>query len=109
MTFTETIKSMYDSLVRTYSPMIIGAVLGWLATLLPIIPPEIENGLIILLSLAAQMIWYFIARLIEASKKGSSKLITLGLTKAEPVYGEVIAEGTTDPNLKIVDTDTGPI
>ncbi len=105
MSFTETLKSMYDSLVRTYSPMIIGALLGWAATFLPIIPPEVENGLIILIGLLAQMVWYFIARFIEQQKGRASKLITLGLTKSEPVYGEVIAEGTTDPNLKIVDTE----
>lgn len=101
----DTIKSMYDSLVRTYSPMVIGALLGWAATFLPIIPPEIEQGLIILIGLLAQMIWYFIVRLIEVTKGRASKLITLGLTKAEPVYGEVIAEGTTEPNLVIVDTE----
>lgn len=102
----DTIKSMYDSLVRTYSPMVIGALLGWAATFLPIIPPEVENGLIILIGLLAQMIWYFIAKYIETIKGRASKLITLGLTKAQPVYGEVIAEGTTEPNLVIVDTET---
>lgn len=101
----DTLKSMFDSLVRTYSPMIVGAILGFLATFLPIIPDEVEQGLIVLLSLAFQMVWYFIARLIEVTKGRASKLITLGLTKSEPVYGEVVAEGTHNPDLKIVDTE----
>ena len=100
--FTEAVKTMYDSLVRSYSPMIIGAILGWLATLLPVIPSEIEQGLIILLSLAFQMLWYFIARVIEIMKGHTSKMLTLGLTKATPVYGEVIAKPTLD--TAIIDT-----
>lgn len=101
-TFTETVKSMYDSLVRTYTPMIAGAAVGFLATLLPIIPPELEQGLIILVGLLAQMVWYFIGRAIEVAKGRTSKLLTLGLTKAEPVYGEVIAQPTE--NIAVVDT-----
>lgn len=103
-TLTDAIKSMYDSLVRTYSPMLIGALIGWAATWLPIIPPEIENGLVILIGLLAQFIWYFIVRLIEVTKNGSSKLITLGLTRAEPVYGEIVAE-TPASSLVLVDTE----
>lgn len=103
----DVLKSMYDSLVRTYSPMFVGAILAWLATLLPIIPTEIENGFVILIGLLFQVVWYFIARAIEVAQGHTSKLLTLGLTKAEPVYGEVIAQPTED--VVVVDTTTSSV
>ncbi len=101
-TFTDTIKSMYDALVRTYTPMIVGAILGFIATYLPIVPDEVEQGVVILISLFFQLAWFFIGKLVEASKGRASKLLTLGLTKAQPVYGEVIAKPTED--VVVVDT-----
>lgn len=108
-TFSETVKSMYDSLVRTYTPMVAGAILGFLATLLPVVPAEIEQGLVILVGLVFQVVWYFIGRFIEIVRGRSSKLLTLGLTKSEPVYGEVIAQGVENPEIVVVDTQATPI
>lgn len=103
----DTIKSMYDSLVRTYTPMIAGALLGWLATLLPIIPPEFESGLVILIGLLFQLVWYFIGRLLETVRGKASPLLTLGLVKNDPpVYGTVIAEPA--PDVVLVETANNP-
>lgn len=101
---TETLKSMYDSLVRTYTPMVAGVVLGWIATLLPVVPAEIESGLVLLLGLLFQVVWYFIARAIEVVKGKTSPLLTLGLTKSEPVYGTVVAESPSG-DVKLVNTE----
>ena len=81
----EAFKQAYDSLVRTYSPILVGAVIGFLADWL-IIPDEVAAFVSILVSTIAAMLWYGIVRLIEVARGRASALLGLGLVKAEPEY-----------------------
>ena len=85
MKIKEALKQAYDSLVRTYSPIIIGAIIGFLADWL-IIPDEVAAFVSIIVSTVAAMLWYGIIRVIEIVEGRASKLLGLGLVKSEPVY-----------------------
>ena len=85
MSIIEALKQAYDSLVRTYSPILIGAIIGFLADWL-IIPDEVAAFVSIIVSTVAAMIWYGIIRVIEVIQGRASKLLGLELVKAEPLY-----------------------
>lgn len=77
-------KDLFDSLVRTYVPWIVGAVIGWLISLGVPLDPEVEVQLTAVLMLAASMLYYFLARIFELYV--SPKLGWLvGLPK-QPIY-----------------------
>lgn len=88
MTLFNAIKAAFDSLVRTYSPMIIGAVLGGLAVIFgPIdVPDEVAQLVTLVVALLFQMLWYGILRVYELVTGQASKLLGLGLVKSDPVY-----------------------
>ena len=88
MNLLTAIKAAFDSIVRSYSPMIIGAALGWLAIVFgPIpIPDEVTELVTLLVALLFQMLWYGILRVNELVTGKASKLLGLGLVKSEPVY-----------------------
>lgn len=58
-------KSLFDSLVRTYVPWIAGAVIGWLVSLGVPLDPDVAPQITAALMLAASMLWYFLARVFE--------------------------------------------
>lgn len=88
MKFLDALKAAFDSLVRTFSPMIIGAALGWLAVVFgPVpIPEEVAQLVTLLVALAFQMLWYGILRVTELVRGKASALLGLGIVKSEPVY-----------------------
>lgn len=58
-------KALWDSLVRTYVPWIVGAIIGWLISLGVPLDPEVETSLTAVIMLAASIIYYALARLAE--------------------------------------------
>ena len=79
-------KPLFDSIVRTYVPWIVGAVIGWMVSLGVPLDPEVEPQLTALLMLAASMLYYVLARVFELYI--SPKLgWLLGLAK-QPTYDE---------------------
>lgn len=79
-------KSLFDSLVRTYVPWLVGVVVGWLVSLGIPLDPEVEVQLTLVLVTAAAFLYYFLARIFELYV--SPKLGWLvGLPK-QPVYGD---------------------
>ena len=88
MNLLTAIKAAFDSLVRTYSPMIIGAMLGGLAVIFgPIpVPDEVAQLITLVVALLFQMLWYGILRVHELITGKASKLLGLGLVKSDPVY-----------------------
>lgn len=58
------------SLIRTYVPVLWGAFVGWLLTLVPALQPVLDDpsvgqGVTTLLIGACIVAWYFLARLVE--------------------------------------------
>lgn len=78
--------SFVTSLIRTYVPIAVGAVIAWLATLGLQLDAEAQSGLIVFLTGISQAIYYFIARWIER-KFPQIGTVLLGSSKA-PVYRE---------------------
>lgn len=58
-------KALYDSLVRTIVPIIVGAVLGWFVSNNITLDPEVELSLTIAITGAFQGIYYAAVRLFE--------------------------------------------
>lgn len=79
-------KPLFDSIVRTYVPWIVGAVIGWMVSLGVPLDPDVEPQLTALLMLAASMLYYVLARVFELYI--SPKLgWLLGLAK-QPTYDD---------------------
>lgn len=58
-------KSLFDSLVRTYVPWLVGVIVGWLVSLGIPLDPEVEVQLTLVLVTAAAFLYYFLARIFE--------------------------------------------
>jgi uncharacterized membrane protein (DUF441 family) len=78
--------SFVTSLIRTYVPIGVGAVIAWLATLGLQLDAETQTSLVIALTGIIQAAYYFIARWIE-KRFPQIGTILLGSSKA-PVYRE---------------------
>lgn len=77
-------KALYESLIRTYVPWIVGGVIGFLVSLGIPLDPEVETSLTVVLMGVAAFLYYFVARVFEIYV--SPKLGWLvGLPK-QPVY-----------------------
>lgn len=77
-------KSLFDSLVRTFTPIVVGAVIGWFVAVGIQLDPEFEPALIVVVTAAFQAVYYVAVRLFE--KYVSPKFgWLLGLAK-EPAY-----------------------
>lgn len=87
MTLTASFKAAFDSLVRTYTPMLVGLIAGWLTLILGIpIPDEVREFVVVLVATVFAMLWYLIVRLVEVARGKASKLLTLGIVKTDPTY-----------------------
>ena len=75
------------SLVRTYVPIAVGALISWLATRGITLDPQTQTSLIIGLTGVIQGLYYFVARLIERKLPNVGGLL-LGSSK-KPEYTEV--------------------
>lgn len=77
-------KTLFDSLVRTYVPWLAGVIITFLVSLGVPLDPEVQPALLALLMLAASAAYYWIARLLETHVSPKFGWL-LGLAKP-PVY-----------------------
>ncbi|MFJ2506336.1 hypothetical protein [Microbacterium sp. NPDC087592] len=77
-------KTLFDSLVRTYVPWLAGVIITFLVSLGVPLDPEVQPALLALLMLAASAAYYWIARLLETHMSPKFGWM-LGLAKP-PVY-----------------------
>ena len=80
-------KALWDSLVRTYTPWIVGAVIGWLASLRVELDPAVESSLTIVVTGLATALYYLAARLLEIYVSPKFGWL-LGLAKAPEYRGK---------------------
>ena len=97
------------SLIRTYSPIVIGAFVAWLITLGIELDPETQAGLIVTLTGVLQALYYTAVRLAEQRFPGVGVL--LGSKKTPDSYstdqtipGEVVEESVL-PDYPTADAD----
>lgn len=84
-------KALYDSLVRTLVPIIVGAVLGWFVTVNVPLDPEFELALTLAITGAFQGVYYAAVRVFEIYVSPKFGWL-LGLAK-KPVYVRTEGEG----------------
>jgi hypothetical protein len=77
-------KTLFDSLVRTFTPIIVGAVLGWFVAAGIPLDPEFETALTLVIGAVFTVIYYLAVRLFETYVSPKFGWM-LGLAK-EPVY-----------------------
>lgn len=58
-------RALFDSIVRTLVPIIVGAVIGWATTRGITLDPEFEFALIAAVTAAFQGVYYIVVRLFE--------------------------------------------
>ena len=80
------VKDWFTSLVRTYVPIGVGALIAWLASVGLDVGAEAEVGLTVFLTAVVTGLYYLIARTLEARWPAVGGLL-LGSTK-KPVYRE---------------------
>lgn len=88
-------KTLFDSLVRTFTPIIVGAVLGWFATSGIELDPEFETALTLVVGAAFAGIYYLAVRLFELYVSPKFGWL-LGLAKP-PVYDPAAVEPVLIP------------
>lgn len=59
------VRSLWDSIVRTLTPIIVGAVLGWITTAGINLDPEFEGALTLVVGAAFAGLWHLAARVLE--------------------------------------------
>lgn len=74
-------KNLFDSLVRTYVPWLVGIIIGWLISLGIPLDPEVETQVTLALMSGASVLWYALVRLFE--------------TYVSPKFGWLIGLGKT--------------
>lgn len=63
--FTDAFRGLWDSLVRTYVPWVVGAIVGLLTASGIPLDPEVESQVTLTLTLVAGAIYYALARVVE--------------------------------------------
>ena len=58
-------KDLFDSVVRTFVPWIVGAVIGWFVSRGIELDPSVETGLTMALTGGASALYYVVARFLE--------------------------------------------
>lgn len=58
-------KALFDSLVRTFTPIIVGTVLGWFVAAGITVDPEFEKAFTLLISAVLSGVYYVGVRLLE--------------------------------------------
>lgn len=79
--------SFVTSLIRTYVPIIVGALVSFLITKGVELDPETQTGLIVALTGVSQAVYYYVARVLE--RKFPQFSFLLG-SSAQPKYVEPI-------------------
>ena len=76
--------------IRTYVPLGVAALIGWLASIGVLLPAAASDGLVVFLSALAGALWYAAVRYLEA--KWPALGVLLGSTKT-PVYDPIARVG----------------
>lgn len=91
------LSTLIPSLIRTYTPVIVGQVVSWLLMLNIVLPSQAQAGLAVFLGGFLTAIYYTIVRLLEQRFPGVGVL--LGLPKSPDSYsnentipGEVVQD-----------------
>lgn len=79
-------KALWDSIVRTVTPIIVGAVIAWIVSLGVTLDAEFEAALIVVVTGAFQGVYYIAVRLFETYVSPKFGWL-LGLAKP-PEYAE---------------------
>lgn len=58
-------KALFDSLVRTYVPWLVGVIIGWLISLGVTLDPEVETQVTLALMGGASILYYALVRVFE--------------------------------------------
>lgn len=77
-------RALFDSIVRTLTPIIVGAVVGWITTAGIALDPEFQGALTVVVGAAFSGIYYVAVRLLETYVTPKFGWL-LGLAKA-PEY-----------------------
>ncbi len=77
-------RALFDSLVRTFTPIVVGAVVGFFVTNGVTLDPEFETALTLVVSGVFSAVYYVGARLLETYV--TPKLGWLLLMPKQPVY-----------------------
>ena len=88
-------KSLFDSLVRTVVPLVVGAVVSWFVTAGIVLDPEFEGALTIAVTAGLTGVYYVVVRLLETYVTPKFGWL-LGLAK-EPVYVERVEAVRREP------------
>ncbi|MCZ4066416.1 hypothetical protein O1W71_01875 [Microbacterium sp. H37-C3] len=99
MNLMSAFKAAFDSLVRSYSPMLVGLIVGALAAVLGIpVPDEVHDFVVLLVAFGFAALWYGTLRVVELVRGKTSKwLLGLGLVASQPLYGTP----ATDHNVTV--------
>lgn len=81
------------SLLRTYVPIAVGALVSWLLTLGIELDAETQAGLIVALTGLSQAAYYALVRALEPRLPDWLKRVVLGSSK-EPMYVNVLRDGS---------------
>jgi cation transporter-like permease len=77
-------RSLFDSIVRTFTPLIVGNVIGWFVTADIPLDPEFETALTLVIGGAFSALYYVAVRVFEVYVSPKFGWL-LGLAK-KPVY-----------------------
>ena len=96
-------KALFESIVRTYVPWLVGIIVGWLVSLGVPLDPEVEVQITAALMLGASMLWYFLARIFEIYVH--PKLGWLISLPKQPLYNEQAVRDDALVKLSRLDPD----
>lgn len=93
---TET-PSIGPSLIRTWTPILVGALVAWLISLGIDVSDEVQAGLVVLLTAVLQGVYYLAARLLE--RRWPRLTVLLGSTQQPDSYSPTgtVPTGTVTP------------
>ena len=86
--------NILPSLVRTYVPIVVGYIIGWVSTLGVHVDPDRKAALVAVVGAAASAAYYLLARLLE--RKVPSLTWLLG-SSLQPVEYKYAAQTTPPP------------
>lgn len=95
---TEAFRGLWDSLVRTYSPWLVGGVVSWLVSLGVELDPKVETQLTLLIAGLAGALYYVLVRVAERFVPKVGWL--LGSAK-QPVYAKPEAVGVVQDTATV--------
>ena len=94
---TDAFHGLWTSIVRTFSPWVVGILVGWVASLGIPLDPEFEDSIVTLVTVLSGALYYVIIRLLERITPkfgwllGSAKQPVYAVADALPVVEETAA------------------